>query len=87
MTLDFIAFINQNVSLSTAQKQAMLDDFCEQYGYQEEIEDFEGNLIPNPVSKVKFADERIYDFIRETVHATRIRRAKEATTFEELILT
>ena len=86
MALDFIAFINQNVSLSAAQKQAMLNDFCEQYGYDEEIE-IGGELIPNPVSKVEFANERIEAFIRETVHATRIRRAKEATKFEELILT
>ena len=85
MTLDFIGFINQNISLSAAKKQAMLSDFCEQYVYQEFID--EELQIPNPVSKVEFANERIEAFIRETVHAVRIRRAKEATIFEELELT
>ncbi len=87
MALDFIAFINQNISLSAAKKQAMLSDFCEQYGYQEEIDDGEGELVPNPISKVEFANERIESFIRETVNATRIRRAKEAAIIEELDLT
>lgn len=86
MSLDFIGFIGQNVSLSAGKKQAMLDDFVEQYGYEEQIDDGDGGLIPNPVSKKAFANDKIQRFVMETVHAVRKRRVEQATTFEELIL-
>ncbi len=85
MTLDFIAFINQNISLSAANKQAMLDDFVAQYRYPEFLD--EEQQIPNPISKAEFANSKIEQFIRETVHAIRHRRANEATTIEDLDLT
>ena len=36
--LDFIGLISDNVDWTAAQKIAMLDDFCYQYGYMDEID-------------------------------------------------
>lgn len=86
MALDYVGFINQNTSLNAAKKQAFLDDFCEQYNYQDQIEDDDLNLIPNPVTKKDFANEKIDRFLRETVNVIRRKRVEKATTFEELQL-
>lgn len=37
----------------------LVSDFCERYGYQDEIEAEEGGVIPNPQSRVSFAASRI----------------------------
>jgi hypothetical protein len=64
----------------------MLDDFCEQYDYEEFIDDGTGGSIPNPQSKSDFANEQITRFIRESVHAARLTAGREAITIEELDL-
>ena len=77
--IDIIGFISGEVSLDTDQKVALLDDFCSQYGYQEEIEG-----EPNPVSKKDFANSKITNYIKETVNAYRKTEAEKATSFTEL---
>lgn len=37
----------------------LVSDFCERYGYQDEIEDADGNPIPNPQSRVNFVASKI----------------------------
>lgn len=84
--LDFIQFINDNVSLSVAKKTALLTDFCKQYSYQETITDEEGNEVPNPTTKQQFANQKFVDFVVQTVNAQRKRSAESAVEFEELVL-
>ena len=87
--LDIIQHISDNVNLSVAKKIALLDDFCGQYSYQETIPDPadpEGPEIPNPQSKKSFANEKIEDYIKQTISAYRKKIAEQAATFEELIL-
>jgi hypothetical protein len=84
--LDFIQFINDNAALMTEQKVALLSDFCEQYSYQEFVDDGQGGQMPNPVGKQEFANAKITDYLEQSVNATRIRRAKEAVSWEELVL-
>lgn len=86
MLLDFIGFISDNVALSTDQKLALLEDFCDQYNYEEIVEDEEGNEIPNPESRRHFANRQITRFLRESVNATRRQRAADAAKYEELEL-
>lgn len=85
--LDFIKHINDNVSLSAAKKTAMLNDFCEQYSYQETIENPEGgDPIPNPVTKKEFANEKIARYIIGTVNAARLKAGRATIEIEELVL-
>jgi hypothetical protein len=89
MLLDFIQFINDNANLTAAKKTALLDDFCEQYGYQETIEnpqDPDGDPIPNPVSKKDFANQKITDYLVQSINAIRKKTAEEAVDFTELTL-
>lgn len=37
----------------------LVADFCERYCYQEEIEDADGNKIPNPQSRIDFTASKI----------------------------
>lgn len=85
--MDFIGFINSEWGAAAAVKLEMLEDFCDQYGYQEFLPDEEGNLtIPNPESRKAFANGKIKQYIIETVNAIRIQRAKEAAPYTELDL-
>jgi hypothetical protein len=86
--LNFAQFINENWDTTAAKKQAMLVDFCEQYGYEEEIEDPEnpGELIENPVTRTQYFNYHVTQYIRQSVEAARLRAAREAIIIEELII-
>ena len=86
MLLDFIGFISTNVNLTAAQKLALLSDFCAQYGYQEQIDDGQGNIIPNPITQKEFANRKITRYIAETVNAKRWSKAIDAVIIETLEL-
>jgi hypothetical protein len=85
--LDFVGFINDNWNATTEKKLLMLHDFCAQYGYEEYILDPEtGGEIPNPESRVEFANRRITQYIVETVTAYRKIEAEKLAIYEELEL-
>ena len=79
--LDFIGLISDNVDWTAAQKIAMLDDFCYQYGYMDEIDPVG---TPNPVTKKQFMNSKIIEFIKGTVNARRLKVAQDAIEIEEL---
>jgi hypothetical protein len=82
--LDFIGFINANIGLTNAKKLALLNDFCEQNNYQTMIVDPDGNSIPNPQTKQEFANEKLNNFLRESVNQIRKKRSQDAATYETL---
>jgi hypothetical protein len=86
--LNFAGFINDNWDTTAAKKQAMLVDFCDQYGYEEEIEDPEnpGEFIPNPITRTQYFNYHVTQYIRQSVEAARLRAAREAIIIEELII-
>lgn len=84
--LDFVGFINDNWQAPTAKKLALLDSFVAQYGYEEMVEDEDGNEIPNPVSKRQFTNAQIVEFICASVNAFRGREAAAAAEYDELAL-
>lgn len=71
---------------SAADRQAFLDDFTSQYNYQEEVDDGMGGTIPNPVSKSEFANSELVLFVVQTVNAWRNKVARNAATFDPLVL-
>ena len=77
MTLDFVGFINDNVTvLDAEQKQAMLADFCESFGYVAEDD------------RRRYANLKIENYIKECVNRARSKRAAnriERLSFEEQI--
>jgi len=79
--LDFIKFINDNVSLTDKQKQALLDDFCSAFNYKEASETSE-----KPLSKKDFANQVISNLISERVNLYRRDKKREAISFEKLKL-
>lgn len=82
MTLNFIGFINDNCALATDKKVIMLDDFCAQYGYQDHIEGPDGKMMPNPMSRRDFANQKIRNYIVEVVNAHRVAVARAAVVHE-----
>lgn len=77
--MDFVGFINSEWTASGAKKLAMLNDFTQQQGYQEEI-----GGEPNPMTRKDFANQEITRFIVKNVNATRKGRAESLVIFEEL---
>jgi len=53
------------------------DAFCQQYNYQETIQDTNGNPIPNPESKADFAMRHIKTYIREVHKAYKANTAAD----------
>jgi len=84
--LDFIGFIVENTSLTSDEKTDMLDDFCRAYGYEKTLDNGEEGIIPNPVTKKEFANERINDYIKKVVNTARRTAAEEAIEIKELKL-
>lgn len=91
MAFNYVGFINGEWSATAAKKTAMLADFCYQYGYEDNIPDPASEdpeaTIPNPVSKTSFANDKIEQYIIQTVNAYRKDVAEAAASFEELDLT
>lgn len=67
-------------------RQAFLDDFCSQYGYQEMIDDGAGGMISNPVSRSEFANSKSVLFFVQTVNAWRNKVARDAAVYVPLEL-
>jgi hypothetical protein len=82
MVLDFITFINGNLTINAAAKQQMLSDFCSAYGYEANITDEAGNSIPNPVTKVDFANRKINNYIKEVINSYRKRKAQDVVSYD-----
>lgn len=84
--LDFKTFVSDNVDLTSAKKIALLDDFVLQYGYEENIDDGEGGTIPNPVTKTETFNQKVTDFIVQTINAQRLKVARDAASITEQTL-
>lgn len=84
--LNFVQFINDEWTAAAEEKIAFLDDYVADFGYEEMIDDGDGGLIPNPISKSEFANQVITDIIRRSPNRIRQRRAEEAATWDEVIL-
>lgn len=76
--LDFKSFVSDNVDLTNAEKTDLLDHFVLQYGYEENIDDGEGKMIPNPISKSETFNQKVTDFIVQTTEAHRLKVKKDA---------
>ena len=81
--LDFIGFINEGWEATNEKKLTMLDSFVYQYGYRDEVE-VDGEMVENPVTKKEFANEKIRDYIVQTVNAYRKQEAEAVVEYEEL---
>lgn len=72
-----MAIIQLTITVPDAAKDAIIDDFCFHHGYKVQLEDAEGNLIPNPQTKPQFMKAKVIAFIRESVRAARANRDSE----------
>lgn len=81
MILDFIGFINSTSDLSDIQQTMMLDDFCDRYGF---IEDLENDP---ELTKREFANQKITEFIQQTVDSQRRKQEEKVIKINSLVLT
>lgn len=72
-----MATIQFTITIPDAVKDSWIDDFNLHHGYKAQIEDAEGNLIPNPQTKAQFMKAKVIAFIRESVRAARANRDSE----------
>lgn len=73
-----MATLSLSITVPDAARDAIIDDFCLHHGYKAQIEDAEGNLIPNPQTKAQFMKSKVIGFIRESVKAERVKRESES---------
>ena len=66
------------ITIPNNKKDAIIEAFAIQYNYQEELEDANGNMIPNPQSKKVFTANIIKSFIREIYKAVKIKEVNTA---------
>lgn len=69
--MDILGYISGEISWSAAKKQAMLDDLAYAANYQDEIQDEDGEMVPNPVTKKQHANNWILRLIGDKVHRRR----------------
>lgn len=83
---DMVAAINTALSsLTTEQKQAILDDYCDARGYTETIKDAEGKDVPQ--TKKAFMNKDISQRIKTIIENYRKQQAFKNVTIENLELT
>jgi hypothetical protein len=82
MSLDFIKFINSNSSLSDIEQTTMLDDFCAQYGFVENLNDEENPTI----TKAEYFNRKVSEFIEGTVYVQRKKQEDRKIVVNRLIL-
>ena len=55
-----------------ANKTAVIADYCKNKGYQEEVDDGEGGMTPNPQSKKTYMKLQVIKHIRDNVKRARL---------------
>ena len=77
-----MATMNLSLTVPNEHAVAILNDFCEYHGYQEQIE-VDGELVANPQTKPQFAKAKVANFVKESIKAHRvIKKAEEARLSE-----
>lgn len=71
MPVNFIQHINQNTTLTAAQKLRLLDDFVYGEGYTDTVLNTSGETIPNPVSKTQFFNRQVSKYIMSRIELYR----------------
>ena len=80
-----MAELNLTITVPDDKAQEILTDFVTFHGYQVQVEDGEGNLIDNPLTKVQYMKRQIIRYLRDSVKTYRARQAVEqATDIDEL---
>ena len=82
-----MATLNVNLTVPDAQATAILNDFCEYHGYQEEIADpegAEGDMIDNPQTKVAFTKAKVAEFVKNSVKSLRANREADLARDEQI---
>ena len=80
-----MAELNLTITVPDENAQEILTDFVTFHGYQAQIEDEEGNLIDNPLTKVQYMKRQIIRYLRDSVKTYRARQAVEqATNIDEV---
>jgi hypothetical protein len=65
------------ITIADDKLQERIEDFALVHNYQDQIEDDEGNFIPNPQSKAQFAKMCIKNYIKKISEQATITRQKE----------
>jgi len=85
---DFAAAISAAYpDLTTAQKAALQDDFCNIFGYRAMILDAEGNETPNPETKKAFFNRQIMRHLKQMLNNWRRNKAIESVVYDEFLAT
>ena len=80
-----MAELNLTITVPDDKAQEILTDFVTFHGYQAQIDNGEGNLIDNPLTKVQYMKRQIICQLRDSVKTYRARRAvNEATNIDEV---
>lgn len=87
-----MATINMSFTVPDDKRDEMIRLFCAHHGYQAQIEDGEGNIIPNPQTKLQFIRLRGALFFKDSAKAEYVKEqqtvagATAASTIESIII-
>lgn len=70
--------MNITITIPDGKKDAIISAFAVVYGYETEVLDGDGNLIPNPQTKKDFALEQLRDFVRSVYKSQKVTEADDA---------
>jgi arginyl-tRNA--protein-N-Asp/Glu arginylyltransferase len=80
-----MATMNLTLTIPAQHAQAILNDFCEYHGYQEQVE-VDGEMVANPQTKPQFAKAKVASFVKESVKAYRANKQAEEARQAEIDL-
>ena len=73
-----------NFTIPDTKIELLKSAFAEMYGYQTEIDDGNGTLIPNPQTVVEFSKEQILNHMKKIVREYERRTAAAGVTYTDV---
>ena len=78
-----MAELNIKITVPDDKAQEILNDFVTFHGYQAQVENEEGELVDNPLTRVQYMKRQIIRYLRDSVKTHRARKAAgEATNID-----
>jgi|DEB0MinimDraft_6_1074348.scaffolds.fasta_scaffold278467_1 hypothetical protein len=59
-----------SITIPDNQVNRVQDAFANEYGYQEQVLDENGDLVDNPVTKAQFTKSKVVSYIKNTVRSS-----------------
>lgn len=84
--IDIVGHINTETKADAATKLRFLNGMAGSWGYEDTVQDEEGDSIPNPEGKKQFLNRRFLEYIKIKVRSYELKLAEADLVIDDIVL-